>query len=169
MESLGRFQLTGSQAVICDPFLDIDDAEVTVVDGIGTGNWDAFQVGSIGDRTIEIYAIHEAYYTRQEELEWKPLLESLISDGAIVGFFDKSHFHDETLVSAGQSWSYDGKPAAPHDLWYSMIVETILGRRVAAPIPFGLCVKWDRSIAVRLARLSNDANGVWGVHFHLRE
>ena len=77
---------------------------------------------------------------------WKRI-DSVGGDSGILGIFDLSHFHDASIVPSGQKWTYDGSPADPNDLWYSLICEAIRDKSVAL-VPFGFAVSWDSGMDI---------------------
>jgi hypothetical protein len=148
LQQIGSFKVTSPTVVVTDPGYDeatlhISDCQIGdwVVELIldSTPRWR-------GELPRTVTAVWEGYSTPIDHTDWERAAK-VGGDGGILGIYDLAHFHDQGLVPSNQQWTFDGGPAAPDDLWYSLNCEAILGRR-ATVIPHGVVVHWDGGMNV---------------------
>jgi hypothetical protein len=149
---LGAFRLRSPKVVVTDPGYDEHTASIA---GLGcfiapcaVGAW---RVGMAKDSTLEkprkmpraLRLIHESYQSPPAGSEgWQRVGTGVGGDSGLIVACDFAHFHDASLVPAGQNWTFDDAPADPNDLWYSFVCERIQ-RKMAVIIPHGVVVHWD--------------------------
>jgi hypothetical protein len=161
LQQIGSFKLTSPTLVVTDP--GYDEGTLHICD-CQIGDW---CVELTLDSTPEwrgevprlVIAVCEGFSRPIEPTDWQRTGETVGGDGGILGIYDLAHFHDHGLVPSHQSWTFDGGPAAPDDLWYSLNCEAIRGR-LAALIPHGVVVRWDGGMNVDSLASDNRIIGV---------
>jgi hypothetical protein len=152
---LGNFSLSSSTVVITDPgYYEKDVREYgmgELIDTCAVGEWRVELIESVvpGRKFLvpsTILVSLDSVTLDLRERDWKRI-DSVGGDTGILGIFDLSRFHDASIVPSGQKWTYDGAPADPNDLWYSLVCEAIRDKSVAL-IPFGFDVSWDSSMDI---------------------
>lgn len=156
LQQIGNFKLTSQTIVITDPGYDEETARI---DGLGCflsdcriGDW---RVELTPDSTPQrpwqmpriVTAICEGFSTPVDDTSWRRVGKPVGGDGGVLGIYDFAHFHDDSLVPEDQPWTFDGEPAIPDDLWYSLNCEAIQGR-LASVVPHGVAVHWDGGMDV---------------------
>jgi hypothetical protein len=156
LQPIGGFRLTHSTVVITDPLYDEESARISglgcLISNCRTGDW---RVELLTDRTTEpwgempriVTAIYAGFPTPPDQSDWLRVGDEIGGDTAQLGIYDLAHFHDDSLVPDNQQWTFDGGPAIPDDLWYSMNCEAVQ-KQLAATIPHGVVVSWDGGMDV---------------------
>jgi hypothetical protein len=156
LKHIGSFKLTSPMVVITDPGYDEETARMSglgcFVSDCRIGKWRVeITLDTTPQRRWEmpriVMAICDEFPTPLDRSGWERVGKPVGGDGGVLGIYDFAHFHDHSLVPQEQRWSFDGGPAIPDDLWYSLNCEAIQGH-LAAVIPHGVVVHWDGGMHV---------------------
>ena len=160
-DMVGDFELTGSNVVVMDPGYELDTASISGLgvqySSVAIGTW---KVENNFDESPEfsgpeMVASHSSISSADlGALSWETHEHLIGGDFAMIGIYDLNHFRDESVIPADITWTFDGEPADPEDLWYSMNVELAGGGRGfgAHVVPFGAVLGWDLGAQVSVGR-----------------
>lgn len=162
----GEFVLVSGRVVVTDPGYDLETAEIpglgATCDACANGIWSVRTTSRSLDGRIsapdpdELIAVHQSVASLAEEtaLKWETLSDSISGDHAMIGVYDRAHFHDDGIIPRNYVWKFGptGSPADPNDLWYSYNCEVIPRGFGAAVLPYGCVLHWDGGVRVSVAR-----------------
>ncbi len=154
VQRIGSFKVTSPTIVVTDP--GYDEATLHISDCV-IGEWGVqldldTAPGWPGQVPRTVTAAWDKYPTAGCRTDWERA-DKVGGDGGILGIYDLAHFHNDSLVPSDQRWTFDGGPAVPDYLWYSLNCEAIQGR-LAALIPHGVVVRWDGGMDVSTLTLN---------------
>ncbi|MEC5125153.1 hypothetical protein VSU19_00200 [Verrucomicrobiales bacterium BCK34] len=165
-QHVGQFEITGKDIVITDPGYDLATASRPGL-GVTYNDW------TPGTWNLEVAFTKHADPALSEPKEMVAYLDTISAadfssltwtvhpddiggDYAMIGIYDLAHFGDNSVIPKDITWTFDGAPADPSSLWYSMNCE-LVGRKGfgAYVVPFGGVLSWDGGVVVSIGRDSS--------------